>query len=97
MARKDFVKKVFLKISQIPQESTYAGMWFLIKFQKKETPTQVFSCECCEIFKNICLADNLQATAFKFLIATWHKKTNIVVQPEGWGNLVESEKESLYK
>ena len=53
------VKKVFMKISQNSQENTCARASFLIKLQveacnfiKKETLTQVFSCEFCEIFKN---------------------------------------------
>ena len=53
------VKKVFLKILQNLQENTCIGVSFLIKLQAsslqlylKETPTQVFSCEFCEIFNN---------------------------------------------
>ena len=36
------------------QENTCVGVVFKIKLQasKKETPTQVFSCKFCEIFKN---------------------------------------------
>ena len=49
---------VFLKISQNSQENTCARVYFLIKpsglqFYWKETPTQPFSCEICEIFRNI--------------------------------------------
>ena len=54
------VKKVFLEISQNSQENTCARVSFLIKLQvsacnfiKKETLAQVFSCEFCEISKNI--------------------------------------------
>ena len=54
-----FLKKVFLEISQNSQENTWARVSFLIKLQalaynviKKETITQVFSYEFCEIFKN---------------------------------------------
>ena len=32
-------------------------------FIKKETPTQVFSSEICEIFKNTCFQENLRTTA----------------------------------
>ena len=54
------VKKGILKISQNSQESTCVGVSILINlhasslqlYQKKETPTQVFSCEFSEIFKN---------------------------------------------
>ena len=50
-------KKVFLKVSQKSKQNTCARASFLIKFQaasfiKKDTLTQVFSCESCEIFKN---------------------------------------------
>ena len=54
------VKKVFLEISQNSLESTCARVSLLIKLQasvcnfiKRETLAQVFSCEFCEIFKNI--------------------------------------------
>ena len=54
------VKKGILKISQNSQENTCATVSFLIKllasgcsFTKKEALAQVFSCEFCEIFKNI--------------------------------------------
>ena len=48
------VKKVFLKILQHSQENTCVGASFLIKLQaltKKETPTQLLSCEFYKIFK----------------------------------------------
>ena len=51
-------KKMFLKVSQTSQESTCVG----VSFKKlagrrpvtsyKKSPTQVLSCEVCEIFKN---------------------------------------------
>ena len=51
-------KQVFLKVLQTSQESTCVGV-FLKKTCRlkacnfiKKTPTQVFSCEVCEIFKN---------------------------------------------
>ena len=54
------VKKMFLEVSQNSQENTCARVSFLIKLQteacnfiKKETLTQVFSYEFCEISKNI--------------------------------------------
>ena len=43
------VKKAFLEISQNSQENASARASFL----KTETLGQVFSCEFCEIFKNI--------------------------------------------
>ena len=48
-------EKVFLEILQNSQENTCARVSFLINacnFFKKETLTQVFSCEFCEISKN---------------------------------------------
>ena len=47
-----YKNKALLKISQNSQENICVGVSFLIKFIKKETPTQVFSCEFCEIFNN---------------------------------------------
>ena len=44
------MKKLFLKISQNSQENTCARVYFLIKLH---TLAQVFSCEFCEISKNI--------------------------------------------
>ena len=53
------IKTAFLKISQHSHGNTRGRVSFLIKLQasgcnfiKKETPAQVFSCKCCEIFKN---------------------------------------------
>ena len=52
-------KKVFLEISQNSEENSSPRVSFLMKlqtevfnFSKKETLTQVFSCEFCEIFQN---------------------------------------------
>ena len=47
-------RKVFLEISQNSQGNTCAGVSFLTcNLIKKETLAQVFSCEFCEISKNI--------------------------------------------
>ena len=53
------VKKLSLEISQISQENACARISFLIKLQaktcnfiRKETQTQMFSCEFCKNFKN---------------------------------------------
>ena len=64
------MKKVFLEISQNSQENTCARASFLIKLQaynfiKKETLTQVFSCEFCKIFKNTYFTEHLWTTASK--------------------------------
>ena len=64
------IKKLSLEILQNSQESTCAGVYFLLKLQasacnsiKKQTLAQVFSCEFCEIFKNTFFTEHLQATA----------------------------------
>ena len=52
------VKKMFSKISQNLQENTCARVSYLIKLQtvgKKETQTQMFSCDFCEILKYLFL------------------------------------------
>ena len=50
------VKKVFLEISQNSQENTCARV---CNFIKKETLAQLFSCEFCEISKNIFFTEHL--------------------------------------
>ena len=63
------IKNVFLKISQISQENTCDRASFLIKLQaynnliKKESLTQVSSCEICEIFKKTFFIEHLRTTA----------------------------------
>ena len=58
---------MFLKLSQNSQKNVHAGVSFLIELQetifKKETPSQVLSCEFCEIFKNTLFTEHLRATA----------------------------------
>ena len=60
---------MFLEISRNSQENTCARVSFLIKlpeacnFIKKETLTQVFSYEFCEIFKSTFLTEHLRTTA----------------------------------
>ena len=56
------VKKVFLKISQNSQENTCARVSLLIKLQASGL---VFSCEFCEIFKNIVFYRTPPATGCK--------------------------------
>ena len=46
------MKKAFLEVSRNSQKNTYARVSFLIRFIKKETLGQLFSCEFCEISKN---------------------------------------------
>ena len=72
--RRCSIKKVFLKISQYSQENTCVWVSFLIKLQdsasnfiKKVTLTHEYSCEFCEIFKNICFevaSDDYFSSAF---------------------------------
>ena len=38
------------------------------RFLKKETPTQVFSCEICEIFKNTYFEEHLRTTVPTLLL-----------------------------
>ena len=69
-----FCKKMFLKISQNSQENTYATVSFLIMLQAysfitKETLTEVFSREFCEIFKNAFFIKHLRTNAS--IIHTW--------------------------
>ena len=74
-------KKVFLEISQNSQENTCARASFLIKLQacnfiKTETLAQVFSCEFCEISKNIfCCRTPLVTTSDSISIYPWTKKS----------------------
>ena len=57
------IKNVFLEIWQNSQENTVAIVSFLIKmdasFIEKESLTQVFFCEFCEISKNIFFTEHL--------------------------------------
>ena len=61
---------MFLEISQKSQENTCVRVSFLIKLQasgcnfiEKETLAQVFTCDFCEISKNIFFTEHLWATA----------------------------------
>ena len=64
-----FCKKVFFEISQNSQENTCARVSLLrpATSLKKETPAQVFSCECCEISKNTFSHTALLVAASEFL------------------------------
>ena len=66
------MKKVLLEISQNSQENTCTSVSFLIKLQAislrpptllKKRLWQVFSCEFCEISKNIFSTEHLWTTA----------------------------------
>ena len=80
---------MFLEISQNSKKSTCAGVSFLIKlrakagsFIKKETLAQIFSCEFCEMSKNIFLTKRLCATASlfnKFVeLQLWNLSSNVL-------------------
>ena len=74
-------KKTILKNLLNSQEKTCTGVSFLIKLQpeasKKETSTQAFSCEFCEIFKNISFKENLQTTASLLRVCSFKSSSNI--------------------
>ena len=62
--------RVFLKISQISQEKACVVESLFNKSEGlqlylKETPTQVFSCKICDIFKNAYFEEHLQTASFK--------------------------------
>ena len=67
-------KNVFLKISKNSQENTCAKLFLITQqaetcnFIKKETLGQVFSCECCHIFKYAFLTEYLWMTASELLL-----------------------------
>ena len=67
VARRCPVKKTFLEISQNSQENTSARVPFLLTLQaevfnfiEKETPSQVVSCEFCEIPINTFFTEHLR-------------------------------------
>ena len=67
VARGCSVKKMLLKISQNSQENNCVGVFLqyscraeALHFTKKETPTQVLSCELCENFKNTFFIEQLR-------------------------------------
>ena len=70
--------QVFLKIQQISQENTCVGAWNykesllnkvaanqVCHFTKIKTPTHMFFCEICEIFKNIFLITSVDRCFYK--------------------------------
>ena len=65
------VKQMFLEISQNSYENTCVRVSFLIKLQN-ETLAQLFSCEFCEIFKNIFLRRTpVVAASEALVIGVW--------------------------
>ena len=66
------IEEALLKISQYSQENTSVGVSFnnvvgcqACNFIEKRSPTKLFSCKCCEIFKNTHFEEHLQTTAFE--------------------------------
>ena len=53
------IKGVLRNFAEITWRKTTTGLHFI----KKETPTQVFSCEFCEFFKNTFFTEHLRKTA----------------------------------
>ena len=56
-------KKLFFRISQYLQENTFVVG---LKFYLKKAPTQLFSYEYCEVFKNTYLKEHLGTTASNY-------------------------------
>ena len=55
---------MFLKILQILQENTCVGVSTAgLQLYWKQAPTQLFSCEICEIFKNTYFVEHLRTAA----------------------------------
>ena len=64
------IKKMYLKISQISQETTYESLLNKaagLELYQKETLTQLLSCEICEIFKNAYFEDHLRTAASGYI------------------------------
>ena len=84
VVRRCSIKKVFLEISQNSQENSCARNYFLIKLQakawnfiKKESLTQMFSCEISEIFKNTFFY-RTPATVASFMTSNIYLKLTVV-------------------
>ena len=79
------MKNLFLKIPQNLQENTCAKVSFSIKLQaeacnfiKKETSTQVISCNFHKIFNNTIFNKKLFSKHFRWLLLLSIRKSNIV-------------------
>ena len=74
---------MFLEISQNSQKNTCARVSLVIKLQasnviKEDILAQVFSCEFCEVLKNIFLTEHLWATASVDNLMQTHLKSSPV-------------------
>ena len=56
--------KIFYKKAVLPNKSLQKSSW--LQHYQKQTPTQVFSCEYCEIFKSTYFDGHLQTAASVF-------------------------------
>ena len=58
-------KKVFLKFPKFHRKAPvlYSLVNNVAGLKAKETPTEMFSCEICELFKNTCIEEHLRTTA----------------------------------
>ena len=54
-----------LKFAKFTEKYLCRSLFLKIKIIEKEIPAQIFSCECCKIFKNTLLTEPLHTTAFK--------------------------------
>ena len=57
------VKKLFIKISQYSHDSTCVGVSLQGLQRYEQTPTHMFSCEYCKIFKKTYFEEQLRTTA----------------------------------
>ena len=74
-----FCKKVLLNILQISQENTCASLFFHnVGGPKKETLTQVFSCEICNIFKKTFFTEHLRWLLLHHGDYRWDAESNVI-------------------
>ena len=100
-----FFKIVVLKISLTSQESTCVGVSCrvetLLQHYQKETPTQVFSCEVCEILRTppVAASGNNKSQARLFTLGkqtfSSHSSVTFLKQPLIYGFIDDKNKESL--
>ena len=85
-------KKVFLKIPQNSQETRPQTSNFI----KKETLTQVFSCEFCQISKNTFFTEHLRATSSMLLEGRRLKQIEISIISKLTKKIIKKEKCSYF-
>ena len=67
--------------------------WFLILNQNSKTPTQVFFCECCEIFRNTYFEKHLQTSVFKIFSMLFSFIFSVMIYPDFMSTLTTLVKE----